>query len=87
MAMQQSPVRCISCRQPVPENTDLDYFGQILSKPEADDVGNFLDEIRDITSYIDALFTLLANAEASVLDDRLLLHCHHLGWALTGEVQ
>jgi hypothetical protein len=42
MAAKQSLVKCVTCRQPVPENLEqLDYFAQLALKPEADDVRNF----------------------------------------------
>ncbi len=88
MAIQQSPVRCITCLQPVPESMEqLDYLAQTALKPEADDVENFLAEIRDITEYIEALFTLLAGVPTMVLDDTLLHRCHHFGWALAQEAR
>jgi hypothetical protein len=65
----------------------LDYFAQVALKPAANDVENFLAETRDITEYIEALFTLLAGVPMSVLDDSLLRRCHHLGWALAQEAR
>ncbi len=69
----------------VPER--LNYFAQSALKAEADDVENFLTELRDLTGYIEALFILLAEVPKSALDDSLLSHSHHLGWSLAQEAR
>jgi hypothetical protein len=85
---KQRPVQCVTCRQPVPESTEqLNYFAQSALKAEADDVENFLTELRDITRYIEALFILLTEAPKSALDDNLLSRSHHLGWSLAQEAR
>jgi hypothetical protein len=86
MATTNSPVLCVTCRQPVPEDVkQLDYFAQTSLKPEADDVENFLAELRDLTHYLESLFILLVNADKSALDDDRLYNCFSLGWSLASE--
>ena len=88
MATKQRPVQCVACRQPVPESTErLNYFAQLVFKPEADEVENFLAELRDITEHIEALFTLLTGVDKGILDDTLLSRCHRLGLDLAQEAR
>jgi hypothetical protein len=62
-----------TCRQPVPESAErLHYFAQFAFKPEAEEVENFLGELRDIIEHIESLFSLLINVDKGVLDDDLL---------------
>jgi hypothetical protein len=86
MAIQQSPVRCITCLQPVPEDIEqLNYFGQVALRPASDAVGNFLEESHLLVKSIEAMFKLLSNVDKSALDDEFLDHCLWLGWELADE--
>src|SRR2546428_6438451 len=88
MATKQSPVQCVTCRQPVPEDIEeLNYFAQTTTRPAADDVENFLAELRDLTEYIETLFVLLCNVNKSALDESQLYSCHGLGWELALEAK
>jgi len=88
MAETPSPVTCVTCRQPVPEATErLRYFTQSARKPEADAVANFLEELDELTGFLETLFNLLAAVPASALSAPLLAQCHHLGWALAEETR
>src|SRR2546430_3034380 len=79
----QKQVKCVTCRQPVPESVErLNYFAQLAFKPEADEVENFLQEFRDITEHIESFFFLLINVDKGMLDDDRLYKCLYLGEAL-----
>jgi hypothetical protein len=88
MTPTDAPVLCVTCRQAVPESIpDIRYFSGNMTKPASDDVGCFLDDLRDLTSYLEALFRLLCSMEDSALDSHFLHNCLHLGWALASETR
>ena len=88
MAIKDSPVLCPACRQAVPESVEeINYFGGTCTRPAVDDVGCFLDDLRDLTSYLEALFRLLCSVEDSALDRDFLRDCLNLGWALASETR
>jgi hypothetical protein len=88
MTPTDSPVLCVTCRQAVPESIpNINYFSGNLTKPTSDDVGCFLDDLRDLTSYLEALFRLLCNMEDSALDRHFLSDCLSLGWELASEAR
>src|SRR6266542_278764 len=88
MAAKQSSVRCVACHQSVPESTErLDYFAQLVFKPEADEVENFIQEFRDLTGYIESLLFLLIHVDKGALDDDRLYKCLDLGEALATEAR
>ena len=87
-ATKQSPVQCVTCRQPVPESVEeLHYFAQTAVKPEADDVETFLLELTDLTDYVEVLHILLCNVDKSALEENQLYACHRLGWHLAEEAK
>lgn len=72
----------------MPESIDdISYFAGTCLKPAADEVGAFLDDLRDLSKYLEALFRLLCVAEPNALDDDLLSDCLNLGWALSSETR
>src|SRR5712691_13079669 len=86
MAPQDSPVLCVTCRQAVPESVpDISYFAGTCLKPAADDVGAFLDDLRDLSKYLEAVLRLLC--EDPTCDDDLLSDSLNLGWALASEAR
>jgi len=86
MTTKDSQVLCPTCRQDVPAAIkDLDYFAQNCLRPAADDVGCFLDDLRDLSAYMEALFKMLSHLEESALDYAFLGDCLNLGWALASE--
>jgi hypothetical protein len=88
MTPKDSPVLCPACRQDVPESVaDLNYFAGNCTRPAVDDVGAFLDDLRDLTAYLETLFKLLCHMEDSALDHQFLHHCLYLGWALASETR
>src|SRR6267142_3442770 len=88
MTPKDSQVLCPACRQDVPESIpDLNYFAGNMMRPAVDDVGTFLDDLRDIISYIESLFKLLAHMDKSALDYDFLHDCLHLGWELSTQAR
>jgi len=86
--LNNAAVKCPACEQDVPESVkELHYFAANCLKPEVDDVGCFLDDLRDLTSYMEALMRLLCSVDDSSLDSDFLHDCLNFGWALASETR
>src|SRR4051794_14045453 len=79
---------CVTCRQPLPEETtEISYFAQNATRPEAEEAENFLAELGDLTAYLEVLFIMLSNVDKFALDEHQLYRAHGLGWALAAEAR
>jgi hypothetical protein len=86
MSEHKSPLRCITCYQPLPQDVEhIHYFSQCSLSPEDDDADGLLVEVQDLSRYMHTLFQLLFEANASSLDDQLLHNCHELALDLAEE--